>query len=69
MKELKANKKAVNKATPLLKIKDTSTHVNPARPLDLDALLRASKVKVKGKKLLSTSISGLVSLPLILLML
>jgi hypothetical protein len=37
-------------SVPLLKIKDTSTHVNPSRPLDLDALLRASKIKVKSKK-------------------
>jgi len=45
----KNNKKEFS--VPLLKIKDTSTHVNPSRPLDLDALLRASKVKVKGKKI------------------
>jgi hypothetical protein len=44
----KNNKKPFS--VPLLKIKDTSAHVNPARPLDLDALLRASKIKVKGKK-------------------
>jgi hypothetical protein len=42
------NKKSFS--VPLLKIKDTSTRVNPSRPLDLDALLRASKTKVKGKK-------------------
>jgi hypothetical protein len=44
----KTNKKSF--AVPLLKIKDTSTHVNPARPLDLAALVRASKAKVKRKK-------------------
>jgi hypothetical protein len=37
-------------SVPLLKIKDTSTRVNPARPLDLDALLRGSKTKMKSKK-------------------
>lgn len=44
--------KAVKKefSVPLLKIKDTSTRVNPSRPLDINALLRASKAKAKGKK-------------------
>lgn len=44
--------KTINKkfAVPVLKVKDTTTHVNPAKPLDLEALLRQSKNKKPSKK-------------------
>ncbi len=39
--------KTINKkfAVPVLKVKDTTTHVDPTKPLDLNALVRQSKNK------------------------
>ena len=44
--------KTTNKkfAVPVLKVKDTTTHVDPSKPLDLNALIRQSKNKKHSKK-------------------